>query len=125
MVVEEQRIEVQGLSTRYRAAGEGPPLLLLHGVGENALDWQWVTPELARLSGLCAGSTGLRRKRQAPADYSPAFFARFASAFLDALGADRVMVVGNLLGGLIALRLALAEPERVTALGLVSSAGLG
>jgi pimeloyl-ACP methyl ester carboxylesterase len=59
------------------------------------------------------------------ADYTPAFFERFVAAFLDALGIERAAVVGNSLGGLIALRLALSDPERVTALGLISSAGLG
>ena len=58
------------------------------------------------------------------ADYSPGFFGRFAVAFLDALGVERAAVVGNSLGGLAALRLALSEPERVAALGLVAGAGL-
>jgi 4,5:9,10-diseco-3-hydroxy-5,9,17-trioxoandrosta-1(10),2-diene-4-oate hydrolase len=58
-------------------------------------------------------------------DYSPAFFARFVAAFLDALEIERTVVVGNSLGGIIALRLALSEPDRVTALILVDSAGLG
>jgi len=38
VVVEEREIEVEGLPTRYLTAGEGSPLLLLHGVGDNALD---------------------------------------------------------------------------------------
>ena len=48
-----------------------------------------------------------------------------ASAYLDALGVERATLVGNSIGGLAALRLALSEPERVGALGLVASAGLG
>ena len=47
------------------------------------------------------------------ADYSPAFFARFVAAYLDALGVERAAVAGNSLGGLVALRLALSKPERV------------
>jgi pimeloyl-ACP methyl ester carboxylesterase len=58
-------------------------------------------------------------------DYSPAFFTRFVAAFLDALVVDHAAVIGNSLGGLVGLRLALAEPKRVAALGLVSSGGLG
>lgn len=58
-------------------------------------------------------------------DYSPASFERFLAAFLDALGVDRAAVVGNSLGGLAGLRLALNKPERVTALGLLAGAGLG
>jgi pimeloyl-ACP methyl ester carboxylesterase len=127
MVAEEQNTEVEGLPTRYLTAGTtGPPLVLLHGVGDNAFDWRWVMPALASTHRVYApdlpGSGGSAKPLT---DYSPAFFTRFVGAFLDALGVDRATVIGNSLGGLVGLRLALAEPERVTALGLVSSAGLG
>jgi pimeloyl-ACP methyl ester carboxylesterase len=127
MVAEEQNTEVEGLPTRYLTAGTtGPPLVLLHGVGDNAFDWRWVLPALASTHRVYApdlpGSGGSAKPLT---DYSPAFFTRFVGAFLDALGVDRATVIGNSLGGLVGLRLALAEPERVTALGLVSSAGLG
>ena len=83
-------------------------------------------PTLARTHQVYApdlpGSGGSARP---PADYSLTFFTRFVGAFLDALGVDRAVVVGNSLGGLLSLRLALAEPQRVTALGLIGSAGLG
>ena len=59
------------------------------------------------------------------ADYSPAFFESFTAAFLDVLEVEHAAVVGNSLGGLIALRLALSEPGRVSSLGLIDSAGLG
>lgn len=118
-MVEEHWTEVEGLTTRYLTAGEdreGPPLLLLHGVGDNALDWQWVMPHLARTHRVYAldlpGSGGSAKPA---ADYSPAFFTRFVAAFLDSLGLERVAVVGNSLGGLLGLRLALSKPEHVTA----------
>src|ERR671933_2508314 len=108
--VQEQEIEAEGLPARYLTAGEGPPLLLLHGVGDNALDWRWVMPALARRYRVYApdlpGSGGSAKP---DADYSPAFFTRFVAAFLDALGVDRAAaVVGNSLGGLVGLRLALS-----------------
>lgn len=127
MEFEEHYIDVGGLPTRYLTAGTaGPPLVLLHGVGDDAFDWQWVMPALARTHRVYApdlpGSGGSGKP---DVDYSPAFFTRFVATFLDALGVDRAAVIGNSLGGLVGLRLALAEPERVAALGLVSSAGLG
>src|SRR5215208_6306350 len=125
--IEEQKTEVEGLPTRYLRAGTmGPPLVLLHGVGDNAFDWRWVMPALASTHRVYAldlpGSGGSAKPLT---DYSPAFFTRFVAAFLDTLQIDRATVMGNSLGGLVGLRLALAEPERVTALGLVSSGGLG
>ncbi len=130
MLAEEQRTEVEGLPTRYLSAGTtGPPLVLLHGVGDNAFDWRWVMPALANTHRVYApdlpGSGSSAKPLDTDYDYSPAFFTRFVGAFLDALEIDRAVVVGNSLGGLVGLRLALAKPERVTALGLVSSAGLG
>jgi 4,5:9,10-diseco-3-hydroxy-5,9,17-trioxoandrosta-1(10),2-diene-4-oate hydrolase len=60
-----------------------------------------------------------------PSDYSPAFTARFIGSFLEAVGVESAVVVGNSFGGLVALHLALSEPQRVYALVLSDSAGLG
>jgi len=124
---EERYVDVDGLPTRYLRAGTtGPPLVLLHGVGDSALDWQWVMPTLAGTHHVYApdlpGSGG---STKSDVDYSPAFFTRFLSAFLDALEVRHAAVIGHSLGGLVGLRLALSEPSRVGALGLVASAGLG
>ena len=126
MVVEEQKIEVDGLPTRYLTAGTGPPLVLLHGAGDNALDWRWVMPALAATHRVYAPDLpGSPDSARPAADYSPGFFERFVAGFLDALDIERAAMVGNSLGGLVAVRLALSAPARVTALVLVDSAGLG
>src|SRR3712207_7067854 len=38
----------EGHKARYLMAGEGPPLVLLHGVGTSSGEWSWVLPDLAR-----------------------------------------------------------------------------
>jgi pimeloyl-ACP methyl ester carboxylesterase len=126
VTVEEQNVEIDGLTIRYLAAGEGPPLVLLHGAGDNSLDWRWVLPALARKHRVYAlDLPGSPDSGRPAANYSPAFFERFVAAFVDALGTGPATFVGNSLGGLIALRLALSEPDRVRALILVDGAGLG
>jgi len=126
VTVEKQDVEIDGLPIRYLAGGEGPSLVLLHGAGDNALDWQWVMPTLAATHRVYAPELpGSPDSARPAADYSPAFFERFVAAFVDALDIGRATFVGNSLGGLIALRLALSEPERAGALVLVDSAGLG
>src|SRR4028119_1549430 len=126
VVVEEHNVEIDGLTIRYLAAGEGPPLVLLHGAGDNSLDWRWVLRALARKHRVYAPDLpGSPDSASPPADYSPAFFERFAAGFLDVLGIGRATLVGNSLGGLIALRLALSEPARVRALVLVDGARPG
>jgi pimeloyl-ACP methyl ester carboxylesterase len=126
VTVEKQDVEIDGMPIRYLAGGEGPSLVLLHGAGDNALDWRWVMPTLAATHRVYAPDLpGSPESARPAADYSPAFFERFVAAFVDALDIGRATFVGNSLGGLIALRLALSEPERAGALILVDSAGLG
>jgi 4,5:9,10-diseco-3-hydroxy-5,9,17-trioxoandrosta-1(10),2-diene-4-oate hydrolase len=126
VAVEERKIEVDGLLTRYLTAGEGAPLVLLHALGESVLDWQWVLSTLVRSYRVYAPDLpGFGGSAKPVADYSPAFFARFAATLLDALELEHSAVAGNSLGGLVALRLALSEPERVSALCLIDSVGLG
>jgi len=114
------------LPIRYLVAGTGPPLVLLHGAGDNALDWRWVMPDLAATHRVYAPDLpGSPESDRPAADYSSAFFERFVVGFLDALGVERTALVGNSIGGLMAMRVALSEPARVTELVLVDSAGLG
>jgi len=130
MPFSERRVAIAGfadaLSIEYITAGDGPPLVLLHGVGDSAHSWQWVLPTLARTHRVYAPSLpGFGASSKPAINYSPAFFTTCLIAFLDALGLEQAVVVGNSLGGLVAMRLALAVPDRVTALGLADSAGLG
>ena len=68
-----------------------------------------------------------RRNRPGPRRYAPGCdLARFVAAFLDTLGVGPPLdVVGHSAGGAIALRLALADPQRIRTLTLVASSGLG
>ena len=121
---EAKTIEVLGLHARYLTAGAGLPLVLLHGVGTNAGEWTWVLPALTRNYLVYALDLPGYYGSSEPPDYSPAFTARFVSEFLDAVGAESAGVLGSSFSGLVALRLALSEPERVSALVLADSAGL-
>ena len=107
-------------------AGEGPPLVLLHGIGTSSLEWNRSMTLLARGGRSVYAPDLLQPERgRDRAGYSPSSLAYFAGEFMDALGIERAAVVGNSLGGLVALRFALSYPSRVSALGLVDSAGLG
>ncbi len=117
---------LEAISVEYWSAGEGQPLLLLHGVADSAQTWQWIMPILARTHHVYALSfPGFGTSTKPEADYSPAFLSKVVLAFLDHLQLEKVSVVGNSLGGLVAMYLALAVPQRVSALVLVDSAGLG
>ena len=105
--------------------GEGPPIVLLHGIGTSALEWNRAMPALARGRSVYAPDLLQPERERDHAGYSPASLAGFVAEFMDAVGIERASVVGNSLGGLVALRFALSHPSRVSALGLVDSAGLG
>jgi pimeloyl-ACP methyl ester carboxylesterase len=118
--LDDRTTEVDGLAIHYWVAGSGPPLILLHGLGESAHDWRWVIPAFAltyRVYALDMPGSGESAK---PAvNYTPAYLTRMVIGFLDALGIGPALMIGHSLGGLIALRLAVYQPERVRALVLV------
>lgn len=111
---------------RYYQAGSGPPLILLHGLGEAAVIWYTNMEPLARGNTVYAPDLpGHGASEEPPWEYSLEGSIRFLEEFLDALGLERSSLVGNSMGGLIALALALERPQRVNRLALEDSAGLG
>ncbi len=101
-------------------AGEGVPLVLLHGFTGSAATWQ---PFAAAWPGFRTIAVDLigHGASDAPADESRYTMARCVAdvtALLDALGAGRTAVLGYSMGGRVALHLALAAPDRITALVL-------
>ena len=126
-VLRDRLVTVDGVVTQYLEAGAGPPLLLLHGHEQSAASWRWVIPALARSRRVLAISLpGHGKSAPAVGGYTPGRdLAPLVADFLDTLGVGRLDVVGNSVGGAIALRLALADPQRVKTLTLVDSAGLG
>ena len=122
-------VDVDGLSCHVIDSGQGEPVLLLHGIGGSAEEWSKVIPQLStrfRVLAPDAPGHGLSPKPSGRAHpYDLAYYTRFVLELLDALGIERIPVVGMSAGGAIALNLATATPDRVASLVLVSSAGLG
>jgi 2-hydroxy-6-oxonona-2,4-dienedioate hydrolase len=124
--LEHHHLDVAGLRIHYVTAGEGPPVVLLHGAGDSAFDWSWVMPALAGHHHVYAPDLpGFGDSAKPRVEYSSTFLAGFLGAFMEALGIQRASVVGNSVGGVAALRLTLSQPEKVAFLSLVDSGGLG
>ncbi len=123
----EHYIRVNGLNLRYQTRGSsGPVLVLLHGIGRSLEDWECSLGPLSQSYRVYAlDLPGFGRSDKPESDYSFAYFARVLEGFLDALSLEQVTLLGNSLGGGVALEFAFAHPERVSRLVLVDSAGFG
>lgn len=127
-------LEVDGVPLRVRISGpeDGTPILLIHGITRSLEDWT-ETHDLLAGDTVAGGhrviSTDLpgfgfsRKGRERPG--LPAF-ARAMAALLDAAGVTRpAHVMGNSLGGGVAMTLAADHPDKVASLTLVNSVGFG
>lgn len=109
----------------YLEAGQGPLLVLVHGLGSSADVWRDSMRLLARSYRVVAlDLPGYGKSDRPRADYSIEYQASALADFLDALEQGKAALAGNSMGGWIAALVALNRPEKVSHLILVDSAGL-
>ncbi|HAK59295.1 MAG TPA: hypothetical protein DCO77_02780 [Nitrospiraceae bacterium] len=109
----------------YLEAGQGPTLILIHGIGGSSASWRDVIPSLSKAYRVIAlDLPGYGKSDRPRVDYSVEYYATVLKHTIDAVGGDRVALVGNSLGGWIAAVTALNHPQSVSHLILVDSAGL-
>jgi pimeloyl-ACP methyl ester carboxylesterase len=117
---------VHGYRRAFRIAGKGPPLLLIHGIGDSSRTWEQVIPLLAREHLVIAPDLlGHGASDKPRADYSVAAYANGMRDLLAVLGIERVTLVGHSLGGGVAMQFAYQFPERTERLVLVATGGAG
>ncbi len=121
-----EEIALHGHRVRFHRAGEGPLLVLLHGIASTAETWAPVVEALAaRHTVLAPDLLGHGESAKPRGDYSLGAHASGVRDLVAALGYDRATVVGHSLGGGIAMQFAYQFPERVERLVLIGSGGLG
>lgn len=114
-----ETVSVNGIDISYLRAGDGPPLIMLHGIGGNAIQFQHQLDGLASAWTVIAwdapgyGGSGDPGDGWLMADYAVAL-----AGLLDALGLDRVRLLGQSWGGVLAQTFVGRYPERVRALVL-------
>ncbi len=117
---------VHGYRRAYRVAGSGPPVVLVHGIGDSSATWAPVLPALARRHLVIAPDLlGHGDSDKPRADYSVAAYANGVRDLLGVLGVERATLVGHSLGGGVAMQFAYQFPERTERLVLVGSGGAG
>jgi pimeloyl-ACP methyl ester carboxylesterase len=121
-----QETVIHGHTVCYRRAGSGPVLVLIHGMAGSSATWRHVIGPLSkRWTVVAPDLPGHGRSDKPRGDYSLGALASSVRDLLVALGHERATVVGQSLGGGIAMQFAYQFPERCERLVLVSSGGLG
>jgi pimeloyl-ACP methyl ester carboxylesterase len=121
------RIQVGAIEIEYEehGGGDGRPFVLVHGFTGSRDDWREVLPRLAARGRTVApdlrGHGGSTNPGESAA-YSLDHLVGDVAGFLDALGIPRIDLLGHSMGGMVALRLALDQPERVASLVLMDTA---
>ena len=127
---EKRVVQLHGHRVAYRIGGdpssERPVLLLVHGMAGSSSTWREVMPALAeRYTVVAPDLAGHGESDKPRQDYSLGAHANMLRDLLIALGIDRATVVGQSLGGGVAMQLAYQHPRCCERLVLVSSGGLG
>jgi pimeloyl-ACP methyl ester carboxylesterase len=105
------------LQLSYRMMGDGPPILLLHGISSHSAAWQRVMDVLSTRYTIIAwdapgyGDSAMPEKPLHIADY-----ARIGKDLIEALGFSSVVLVGHSFGAMVAIKWAHCYPETVNAL---------
>lgn len=123
-------VDAGGIATNYHDIGDGAtPVVLLHGSGPGVsawANWRLTMPALAEQTRVLApdivgfGYT----ERPDGITYDLPTWVQHLADFVDALGLDRVGLVGNSFGGALALAFATRHPERVSRFVVMGSAGI-
>jgi pimeloyl-ACP methyl ester carboxylesterase len=128
--IEKREVSLHGHRLVYRIGGDlasdRPVLLIVHGVAGSSATWHAVLPALARRFTVVAPDLPGHGESDKPRlDYSLGAHANVLRDLMIALGIERATVVGQSLGGGVAMQLAYQHPQRCERLVLVSSGGLG
>jgi len=123
---EAHEVDLHGRRAVYRTAGEGPNVVLIHGMINSSRHWQGVAERLAPSYRVIApdlighGDAGTPR-----GDYSLGAHAAGIRDLLTTIGVERATIVGHSLGGGVAMQFFYQFPQRTERLVLISSGGLG
>src|SRR3954451_4210301 len=124
--IERVEVRLHGHRVNFNIAGQGPPIVLIHGVAGRAAQWDETMLLLAEKHTVIAPDLlGHGESAKPRGDYSLGAFASGVRDLLVGLDIECATVVGHSLGGGIAMQFAYQFPERCERLVLVSSGGLG
>ena len=121
--LEQVDVRLNGISLSSYVFGEGEPVYLLHGLGGTKVSWMPLLQPLAeRYRVIAPDFPGHGESDKPRAEYSAAYYADVIRKLMDCLGTGPGVIVGNSMGGRVALEMAVRYPKRVRALATLGAA---
>ena len=112
---------VNGHRIAYLDEGQGPPLILLHGYGGSMWQWEYQQPLAAHFRVITPDLLGSGLSDKPDIDYRPSELIDSVRGLMDALGLHTATLIGNSMGGGVAIGMALTHPERIHRLVLIDT----
>jgi pimeloyl-ACP methyl ester carboxylesterase len=117
-----EKVNVNGIELAYTRQGRGVPLVLLHGFPLDHHTWDEIVPLLENTFDLIIPDLrGFGQSTTVDSPYTMDDLASDIAGLLDQLGIEKTAIAGHSMGGYVALAFAGLNPERVSALGLLST----
>ena len=119
-----ERVDVYGFDIHYTERGQGPAVVLLHGLWGGSNEWAPILTPLAQSHRVfVVDALGFHGSDKPEAHYHNALLAEFLAGFLQALDLQQVTLMGHAMGANLATYTAVHHPERIARLVLVDGAG--
>lgn len=120
-------VDIQGTHIRYVEAGQGPTVILIHGLAASIYSWRKTILPVAQAGYrvIAYDNRGFGFSDKPSRGYSNRDYVELLVGLLDSLQIHDAVLVGHSMGGAVAAETALDHPERVRGLVLVDAAGLG
>lgn len=119
-----QEININGLKINYKVAGEGQPLLIVHGWGGSTVSWEKVQEILSKnnLKVICFDLPGFGKSSNPNKPWGTDEYIKFIADFSKAIGLNKFFLLGHSFGGGLAVKFSASFPEKVIALILCNAA---
>lgn len=124
-MIDEREISILGIKTNYKIAGQGFPLLILHGWNGSSDSWKKVIRFLEKkFKIVCPDFPGFGKSDPPKEPWNLDNFTQWLKNFVDGLNLENFFLLGHSFGGRVAIKFSILYPEKVKKLILVSSAGV-